>query len=273
MRFQKALRLLAILPRDPLEFYDRLEAALQARWEESEGEILSAYQPQPWEKVLGEMEVRLGVQLKCFQTEPALSEIESHVRHGLKKNRPGATYEYTHEADFAVARACYVVCRLLRPQVIVETGVAQGVTSAFMLKALEMNGEGILHSIDLPPLDLHAEESTGALIPSRLRHRWRLYRGMSKRILRKLLKQVERVDIFIHDSLHTRANMIREFQTVEPHLANRAILIADDVNQNSVFLNWTGRRQPAYWTTVKKEERRSIFGICVVDREVKQQSN
>ena len=36
---------------------------------------------------------------------------------------------------------------------VVETGVAHGVTSRFILEALERNGRGFLWSIDLPPLE------------------------------------------------------------------------------------------------------------------------
>src|SRR5579862_4942290 len=50
----------------------------------------------------------------------------------------------------------YVVVRALMPDVMVETGVCNGKSSAFVLNAMDHNGRGHLHSIDLP---VHEEEA------------------------------------------------------------------------------------------------------------------
>src|SRR4051812_9989904 len=44
----------------------------------------------------------------------------------------------------------YLFTRAVRPDVFVETGVHNGLGSAFTLLALARNGHGTLHSIDLP---------------------------------------------------------------------------------------------------------------------------
>jgi len=44
----------------------------------------------------------------------------------------------------------YVFCRHFQPEIVIETGVYYGASSAFILKALEANGKGHLYSIDLP---------------------------------------------------------------------------------------------------------------------------
>jgi predicted O-methyltransferase YrrM len=44
---------------------------------------------------------------------------------------------------------CYAMCRLLRPKIAVETGVGYGWTTIFILLALEKNGVGHLHSVEL----------------------------------------------------------------------------------------------------------------------------
>jgi len=43
----------------------------------------------------------------------------------------------------------YAAIRSLRPEVVVETGVANGVSTAYLLLALDQNGKGILHSIEI----------------------------------------------------------------------------------------------------------------------------
>jgi predicted O-methyltransferase YrrM len=44
----------------------------------------------------------------------------------------------------------YAVCRKAQPAAIVETGVAGGVSSSYILQSLEDNRSGDLYSIDLP---------------------------------------------------------------------------------------------------------------------------
>jgi predicted O-methyltransferase YrrM len=39
--------------------------------------------------------------------------------------------------------------RKIKPKIVVETGVSFGITSSFILQAMEENGFGTLYSIDL----------------------------------------------------------------------------------------------------------------------------
>jgi predicted O-methyltransferase YrrM len=51
--------------------------------------------------------------------------------------------------DYESGTALYVLVRIFKPEVVVETGVANGVSSSFILKALDQNSRGKLYSIDL----------------------------------------------------------------------------------------------------------------------------
>ncbi len=82
-------------------------------------------------------------------------------------------------------------------------------------------------------------------------------------MLPTLLQQVERVDLFVHDSLHTYRNMNWEFQTVAPYLGRPAMVIADDVENNLAFLESVHRTRPAFWATVKEVEKKDLFGVSV----------
>lgn len=53
--------------------------------------------------------------------------------------------------DCSEEETLYTIIRIRKPDIVVETGVAQGVSSTFILQALEDNGRGQLYSIDLPP--------------------------------------------------------------------------------------------------------------------------
>ena len=62
-----------------------------------------------------------------------------------------------------------------------------------------------------------------------------------------LLDEVREVGLFFHDSLHTRAHMLFEFETAWPHLAPGGVLAADDIFQRKhdalpAFARSVGRR-------------------------------
>src|ERR671916_823414 len=139
--------------------------------------------------------------------------------------------------------------------VVVETGVAYGVSSAFILRALEENGRGVLHSVDLPPLRREYERFWGVAVDRVHRGRWSLHRGSSARILPRLLDELETVDLFVHDSLPTYRNMRREFEAVWPHLRTGGALVADDVERNRAF-GELQRKNPALWRVVRDGEER-----------------
>jgi len=133
----------------------------------------------------------------------------------------------------------YVICRLLRPRVVVETGVEHGISTCFILRSLDDNQFGRLYSIDLPPPNIES----GWLVPKSLRHRWELHIGKSADLLPSLLKEIGFVDLFLHDSEHTYTNMMFEFTTVWPYIVHRGLIIADDASWNNAFSDFCRRVQ------------------------------
>jgi hypothetical protein len=144
------------------------------------------------------------------------------------------TYGGYSDGDPSLARAAWCSVRHLAPDVVVETGVARGVTSRFVLEALERNGRGHLWSIDLPhPFEPGLHDQTGAAVPDKYRERWSYIRGSSRRRLPGLLKELGKVDVFIHDSLHTARNMRFEMDHIGRVLSAGGIMIVDDVHNQS----------------------------------------
>jgi hypothetical protein len=73
----------------------------------------------------------------------------------------------------------------------VETGVARGVTTRFILEALDRNGSGDLSSVDLPPvLEEGLHEEIAIAVPEANRDRWTLCRGSSRQQLPALLDRL-----------------------------------------------------------------------------------
>jgi predicted O-methyltransferase YrrM len=153
---------------------------------------------------------------------------------------------------YAEGMYVYAIVRTLRPQVAVETGVANGFSTAFLLQALHANGDGHLHSIDLPrevgrayePGTFYEGEGRagippgsepGWLIPEKLRERWTLVLGRSQDELPPLLERLGTIDFFMHDSEHSFDCMWFEFTAAWPRLRPGGVLVSDDVNSTEAF--------------------------------------
>jgi Methyltransferase domain len=144
------------------------------------------------------------------------------------------TYGPFSDGDPALARATWCSVRHLEPKVVVETGVARGVTTRFILEALERNGHGHLWSIDLPHLfDSTIHDQIGAAVPADRRNRWTYIKGSSRRRLPGLLAGLGSVGVFVHDSLHTARNMRFEMEAIWQVLSPGGVMLIDDVYNQS----------------------------------------
>ena len=99
----------------------------------------------------------------------------------------------------------HALVRLLRPAHVVEVGVSSGVSSAYLLNALERNGLGTLHSVDLPRRPRPSSDprararaswsippgrSSGWAVPFPLRKRWDLRLGDKTAVLPLLASEL-----------------------------------------------------------------------------------
>ena len=132
----------------------------------------------------------------------------------------------------------YLLIRLLKPNRILETGVASGSSSAYLLCALRDNKKGKLYSIDLPPDNLPTGKCAGWIVPDHLQEYWSLHIGDSKELLKPLLEEIGEIDCFVHDSLHTYEHMIWEFRTVWEYIRPNGLFLSHDVGTNEAFFDF-----------------------------------
>jgi len=183
----------------------------------------------------------LGVPTPC----PAASEfamlwpqiIEELENKGIRVG-PETLYGW-NDGDAGLARAIWCLTRHLRPRNVVETGVLHGVTSRFILEALERNGTGHLWSIDLPPLEPLWQDEIGIAVTDPLRSRWSYIKGTSKRHLPGIISQLSQIDIFIHDSLHSEENVRYEIDRAFAALRPGGAIVVDDIDANWGFRTFT----------------------------------
>ena len=185
--------------------------------------------------------------------EDALAEIDAEVRERVGQLGTALPFPLEYNAASSLANLCYALVRALRPATVLETGVAYGVSSSFIAKALSVNGEGELHSVDRPAVQPGVEDYIGALVPDHLRSRWTLHRGTSRRLLPRLLPEIGGVSLFVHDSQHTYRNVTWELRTVTPHLTRPAAVLVDDTAGTRAFEHWVERTRPAFSAVVEEQ--------------------
>ncbi len=147
-------------------------------------------------------------------------------------------------AQIGAPLALYALVRLLKPAHVVEVGVSSGVSSSYFLKALRKNRRGTLHSIDFPtpqmgPVFSEKVDSavavppgmmSGWAVPPTLRKGWDLRIGKSQELLPTLVSEVDQIDLFLHDDLHTYQHATWEFRTVDPKVPSGGLVLADNTN-------------------------------------------
>ena len=139
------------------------------------------------------------------------------------------------DASKELAQLCYSFVRLTKPSIVVETGVARGVTTAYILKALDMNGFGHLYSIELPILMPKAWKEIGGVVPDSLKQRWTLTFGPGTYEMKKLQEKIDEIDMFVHDSEHTYSNQLAEFKIAWSWLKKHGLIISDDINNDALL--------------------------------------
>lgn len=174
------------------------------------------------------------------------------------------TYGCYSDSDSSLCRAIWCTALHIQPEVVIETGVAHGVSSRVMLEALQQNVRGHLWSVDLPHFyerQLHAQ--TGAAVTESCRVRWSYLEGASRQRLPPLIVEVGHVEVFVHDSLHTARNTAFEMGQAASAMSPGGVIIVDDIATHEGFATFA-RRHPAYRAIVcPSADRKGLFGIAV----------
>jgi len=157
-------------------------------------------------------------------------------RHLDRMHRLGGRTSYI-EIDAPLE--LYAITRLLRPKHVVEVGVSSGVSSAYLLAALNRNRRGTLHSVDLPSTPHRSANprnaswsippgwSSGWAVPPRLRRAWDLRLGDKADVIPRLARELPRIDFVVYDVPHNESDLVREFASLDRRMLAGAVAIAD----------------------------------------------
>ena len=199
---------------------------------------------------------------ELFPDQPNALEYLENFR---KSEVFSTSYGHGYSGDFDVM-FLHTLTRILKPEVVVETGVASGRSSSAILQAISENKKGTLHSVDLPhfyegdaPTFKETTEGNmelqgyvpkgkepGWLIPESLRVNWRLILGDSKVELPKLVPTLPQIDIFYHDGEHNYETMTKEFALVWEKIPVGGFLLADDIDWNTAWSEFCATHKGSY---------------------------
>jgi Methyltransferase domain len=259
-RSQKIARLLRALATDPIG----VSRALPGEYRQTRGTLQygDAEVEPVWNRRLHAL---LGAPWPCLLSAE-LDDLMVSIAGLLAASGVGfgrGTYGWYSDADISLCRAVWCAVRHLRPEAVVETGVAHGVTSRVVLEALRQNQFGHLWSIDLPhPLDHSLHAQTGVAVTEECRYRWTYLEGASRRRLPRLLGDLGEVAVFIHDSLHTARNTLFEMEKI-CSVMPAGVMLIDDIKSHDGFATFAARH-PGYQTMVcHSADRIGMFGIAV----------
>ena len=124
----------------------------------------------------------------------------------------------------------YAFVRATQPDRVVETGTHLGLGSCVIAAALLRNGHGQLTTIDI---DAEAGYLIGDPYASVIDRRT----GSSVEVL----ADMNDVDLFLHDSLHTYEYESSELKAVEPNLRPGAIILSDNAHDSAALSDWAER--------------------------------
>ena len=182
------------------------------------------------------------------------------VEGATSRGRHYNTGRVTGRDGYGEGVRLYALLRALDARTVVETGVCNGVSTAFLLLALARNGGGELFSIDLPEYAgedyapgtfwegkggavVPRGKEPGWMVPEGLRDGWTLVLGRSQDELPAVLDRAGALDAFLHDSEHSYECMSFEFAHAWEALRPGGVLVADDVTVNPAFAEFATEKE------------------------------
>ena len=152
-----------------------------------------------------------------------------------------------------------------KPNIILETGVAAGLSSRCILEAIKKNSKGILYSSDFPYFRLdNPEKYIGIMVPEELKKNWRLEILGDEKNIKKFKLEIDYADIILYDSDKRYSGKINFFKAINNLIRPNSIIVVDDLHNDSFFLEYVNEKKCKNWFIVESK-RKHIVGIILPD--------
>ncbi len=153
------------------------------------------------------------------------------------------------ESNLSSYLYAYVMAK--KPKFVVETGVANGLSTRILMKALEQTG-GELHSFDIRNESCSVYQGTGKwtfhLVPTK----------NQKKFFSDLVANWE-IDLWFHDGDHSFMWQEFEYKLAFSKLASGGLLLSDDVDTSEAWIEFCEKIDLEHTCVF---DSRKIFGIA-----------
>jgi predicted O-methyltransferase YrrM len=161
-----------------------------------------------------------------------------------------ASESWNAEMNLCVLLFSYI--RVNKPQIVVETGVANGITTRVMMSALSEYG-GHLHSFDILTEASSVYEGIG---------NWHFHllstRGAAKEI-NLVVQEIPEIDMWVHDSNHGSTWQEFEYRLAVSKLSKNGILVSDDIDASPAWAKVSSEILKNPWAIF---DARKVIGIA-----------
>jgi len=149
-----------------------------------------------------------------------------------------APAKFDSAEELAVFLYAYIV--EFKPRVVIETGVANGISTNIIMSALEQCN-GVLHSFDINPKCESVYNGSG---------NWdfHLLKKNYAKNLESKTRDLKNVDLWIHDSDHSYSWQKFEYSIASKLLApNSGLLVSDDIDTTTAFGKFSLEKKQKAW--------------------------
>ena len=177
------------------------------------------------------------VPIESVQGWMAELESDTELRSHIERSTAASARRGLADRQVRYARRIgwYAIVRAVKPAHVVETGVDKGLGTCVLAAALLRNAQegspGRVTALDINP-------EAGYLTTAQP------WAGVIDLVIGDSIASLARldrpVDLFLHDSDHAAAHERNEFNAVEPLLADRALLLTDNVTATDVLMTYAG---------------------------------
>ena len=158
-------------------------------------------------------------------------EIRSHIRESTNKSELNSFADF--KIEFSRRLGWYICVRLLKPKILVETGVDKGLGSLILIKAIIKNNEegfsGYYYGTDINP-------KAGYLLSGDYNNYGKIIYGDSIETLNKISSEI---DLFINDSDHSAEYEYKEYLAIKNKLSKKAIILGDNSHSTDKLIQFS----------------------------------
>lgn len=185
----------------------------------------------------------------------SLLDIEEGARvfERIVSDKSGTNYRKNYDCEAGLASFLYAYILARKPKVVIETGIANGITTNVIMSALEKTG-GLLHSFDVDPATSNVYSGSG-------KWRFHLLSGNLNRNFSTQISEIPSIDLWLHDSDHGYVWQTFEYALAINALKPNGVLVSDDIDSSTA---WGYTTDLLFRASYGVFDKRKFFGVAIV---------